>query len=218
MRASGSNSVEVADAFIPAHHAVPFHALFASPAGMEAGTPGTRLHGNPMYLGRLMGPYHATLVSITVGAAWAAIDEFEAQAVAGRTAVDPALLKADWTEAQRPLGLAIARAEAAEAILLAGAQRYMDLCARWQAEGSPITVEDNLRLWTMLQQAGRMAAEVVEELFHRAGAFNTKSGARLQRYFGDVQMYRTHSSAQFEEFATYAARAHLGRPTGFRGL
>jgi 3-hydroxy-9,10-secoandrosta-1,3,5(10)-triene-9,17-dione monooxygenase len=32
-----------------------------------------------------------------------------------------------------------------------------------------------------------------------------------------VQMYRTHSSVG-EEFPTYAARAHLGRPVGFRGL
>jgi 3-hydroxy-9,10-secoandrosta-1,3,5(10)-triene-9,17-dione monooxygenase len=70
----------------------------------------------------------------------------------------------------------------------------------------------------MIQQGGRMASEVVEDLFHRGGAFNTKTGSTLLRYFGDVQMYRTHSSAQYEEFATYAARAHLGRPTGFRGL
>jgi len=218
MRASGSNSIEVAGAVIPAHHAVPFHALFGSPAGMEDGTPGTRLHGNPMYLGRLMGPYHATLVSMAVGAAWAAIDEYERLALSGYTPLDPTLLKADWVEVQRPLGLAIAGAEAAEAILLAGAQRYMDLCARWARDGTPISVEDNFRLWTMIQQGGRMASEVVEDLFHRGGAFNTKSGSTLLRYFGDVQMYRTHSSAQYEEFATYAARAHLGRPTGFRGL
>ena len=58
MRASGSNSVEVKDAFVPAHHAVAFDVMFARPDGMEHGTPGTRLHGDPMYLGRLMGPYH----------------------------------------------------------------------------------------------------------------------------------------------------------------
>jgi hypothetical protein len=31
-------------------------------------------------------------------------------------------------------------------------------------------------------------------------------------------MYRTHMSAQYETFAGYVARAHLGRPIGFPGL
>ncbi|MDO9710418.1 acyl-CoA dehydrogenase family protein [Paracraurococcus lichenis] len=218
MRASGSNSVAVKDALVPAHHVVPFEVLFARPTGMENGTHGTRLHGNPMYLGRLMGPYHASLVSVVVGAAWAAIDEYERITTTMKTYVDPSLLRADHTDFQRPLGLAMAQADAAEAILLGGAQRYMDLCQRWARDGTPITVEDNIRLWTMIQQGGAMAAGVVEDLFHAAGAFTTKKGNRLQRYFRDVQMYRTHLSAQRLEFATYLGRAHLGRPTGFRGL
>ena len=112
----------------------------------------------------------------------------------------------------------MAKADAAEAVLMGGAQRYMDLCTRWERDRTPISVEDNLRLWTMIQQGGALASEVVETLFHAAGAFATKRGNRLQRYFRDVQMYRTHMSAQRDEFATYLARSHLGRPTGFRGL
>jgi len=218
MRASGSNSVEVKDALVPAHFVVPVANLFARPDGMEHGTPGTRLHGNPMYLGRLMGPYHASLVSVVVGAAWAAIDEYERASNTMKTYVDPDTLRADHFDFQRPFGEALAKADAAEAVLLGAAQRYMDLCARWAKDGTPISIEDNLRLWTMLQQGGRLAAEVVESLFHNVGAFATKKGNRLQRYFRDVQMYRTHMSAQHQAFATYVARAHLGRPTGFRGL
>jgi 3-hydroxy-9,10-secoandrosta-1,3,5(10)-triene-9,17-dione monooxygenase len=218
MRASGSNSVEVEDAFVPAHHVVPFHVMFARPDGMEHGTPGTRLHGNPMYLGRLMGPYHASLVACVVGAAWAAIDEYERTSLAMKTYLDPTLLRADALEFQRPLGTALAAADAAEAVLMTAAQRYMDLCARWERDGTPISVEDNLRLWTMLQQAGQLGCGVVEQLFHAVGAFATKRGNRLQRYFRDVQMYRTHMSAQYKEFEGFVGRAHLGRPTGFRGL
>jgi len=218
MRASGSNSVEVKDAIIPRHHVVPIEVLFARPDGMEDGTPGTRLHGNPMYLGRLMGPYHASLVSVIVGAAWAAIDEYERIVITMKTYVDPSLLRADHHDFQRALGQALALADAAETILMGGAQRYMDLCTRWAVDRTPISVEDNLRLWTMLQQGGRLACEAVELLFHTAGAHTIRKGNRLQRYFRDVQMYRTHSSAQQMEFGTYVGRAHLGRPTGFRGL
>ena len=52
MRASGSNSVKVDKQFVPEHHAVvtPTH-VGRWPRRMENGTPGTKLHGNPMYLG-----------------------------------------------------------------------------------------------------------------------------------------------------------------------
>jgi 3-hydroxy-9,10-secoandrosta-1,3,5(10)-triene-9,17-dione monooxygenase len=96
-------------------------------------------------------------------------------------------------------------------------QRYMELCARWGRDRTPISIEDNFRLWAMIQQGGRLACDVVEKLLHAAGASQTRKGSRLWRYFCDVQMYRTHSSVG-EEFPTYAARAHMGRPIGFRGL
>ena len=109
-------------------------------------------------------------------------------------------------------------AEAAEAILSAGSDKYLALCQRWADSGEPIAVEDNFRLWTLFQQGGALASEAVELLFQAVGAFATKEGTKMGRYFRDVQMYRTHSSAQRDEFATYLARRHVGRPTGFRGL
>ena len=56
MQASGSNSVKVTNVFVPEHYVVDAgRGNFATPDTMKEGTPGTRLHGNPMYLGRLMG-------------------------------------------------------------------------------------------------------------------------------------------------------------------
>lgn len=218
MRASGSNTVVVEGVVIPGHHVVPFPAQYCRPEDMADGTNGTRLHGNPMYLGRIMGLYHASLVSVVLGAAWAAIDEYEDIIGRFKVLADPSLLRADHHDAQRVMGQALARADAAEAILLRSLDRYMELCERWAADGTPISVEENLRLRATLQQAGALASEVVESLLRSAGAFTTKKGNRLQRYFRDVTMYRTHSSAQGDEFATFVGRAHLGRPIGMRGL
>ncbi|WP_424136618.1 acyl-CoA dehydrogenase family protein [Roseomonas chloroacetimidivorans] len=218
MQASGSNSIRVDDAFVPEHHTIPKDFMFARPEDMLEGTPGTRLHGNPMYLGRLMGPFHASLVSTVVGAAWAAIDEFENILHTTRPVSDPSILRVDHADSQRPLGMALGMVDAAEAALLGVADRYMELCERWAADGTPISVEDNLRMRGMAQHAGRMACDVVEMLFHAASSSATKRGNRLQRYFRDVQMYRSHSSAQYLDFATLIARAHLGREIGFRGL
>ena len=218
MRASGSNSARVTDAFVPDHMAVRLDWMAARPDGMEHGTPGTRLHANPMYLGRMMGPYHCSLVAPVVGAAWAALDEFEALMLANRSLADPSLLWADHPDYLRPFGQALAMTEAAETILYGVAQRYMDYCRRWQRDRTPISVEDNLRLWALAQQAGGLGRQAVELLFQNALSAPTRKASRLQRYFRDVAMYNSHVSALQPNHATYVARAHFGRPTGFRGL
>jgi 3-hydroxy-9,10-secoandrosta-1,3,5(10)-triene-9,17-dione monooxygenase len=218
MRASGSHSVKVSDAFVPEHHVVAIDNLGAKPDDMVDGTPGTRLHGNPMYLGRLMGPYHASLITPIVGAARAALDEYEALMGKQKALFDPTMLRLDNADFQRFFGEALALADAAEAILMQGCGHYMRLCRRWAEEQTPISIEDNLRLWTLIQQGGRLACEAVELLFHTAGSSATRKGSRLQRYFNDVQMYRSHISSQFSVFAGIVARAHFGKPTGWRGL
>ena len=162
MRASGSNSALVRDAFVPEHHVVRLDWMGARPDGMEAGTHGTRLHGNPMYLGRMMGPYHCSLVAVVVGAAWAALDEFETMMARNRSLADPSLLWADHPDYLRPFGLALSMTEAAETILYGVAERYMAFCRRWAADRTPITVEDNLRLWALAQQAGGLARQAVD--------------------------------------------------------
>ncbi len=218
MRASGSNSALVRDAFIPEHMAIQLDWLAARPDGMEDGTPGTRLHGNPMYLGRMMGPYHCSLVSVVVGAAWAALDEFETMMPRNRSLADPALLWADHPDYLRPFGLALSMTEAAETVLYGVADKYAEFCQRWARDRTPISVEDNLRLWALAQQAGGLGRQAVELLFQNSLSAPTKKGSRLARYFGDVAMYGSHVSSLQNNQATFVARAHFGRPTGFRGL
>ncbi|MGH6990861.1 MAG: hypothetical protein ACREE3_13270, partial [Stellaceae bacterium] len=88
LRASGSNSVKVEDAFIPQSYTTYGYASWRAPETTANGTPGTRLHGNPMYLGRTSGPYQMSLVTQMIGAARAAIDEFEG-IIKTRTARQP---------------------------------------------------------------------------------------------------------------------------------
>ena len=219
MQASGSNSVEIADVFVPAHHVVGFHTSFARPEDMEDGTPGTRLHGNPMYLGRVAGPYHMSLVAPVVGAAWAALDEFEAIIRARQTNFPPIVPRAEHADYQQAFGRGLALADAAQGLLVRGGELYMEYCRRWAADGSPITVEDNLRLWALVQQAGRHACEAVELLFRCTGGSSaTKKGARLARYLRDAEMYRAHPSAAFESFWAPIGRAHLGLPIDHFGF
>lgn len=218
MAASGSHSIGVEDAFVPGEFVIEAPALWSRPEDMLDGTPGTRLHGNPMYLGRVMGPYHAVLAVIVVGAAWAALDEFETILATRDTLTPPFVRRSSHFEHQRPFGEAMAMTEAAEAIVFGQAEQYMELCRRWQRTGEPISVEDNFRLWTTAQQAGKLASEAVELILRSAGSSAAKRGSKIQRYFRDVAMYRGHPSSQFENFAIYRSRAHFGLPVGMLGL
>ena len=153
-----------------------------------------------------------------VGAARAALDEYEEIITTRKTLTTNPVPRFEHFDYQRPFGLALAQTDAAEALLLRTLETYMEYCRRWAADGTLITVEDNMRLWAMFQQAGRMACEAVEMLFHTGGSAPARRGHRLQRYFRDVAMYRGHISAQYLNFASGVARAHFGLPVGLFGL
>jgi 3-hydroxy-9,10-secoandrosta-1,3,5(10)-triene-9,17-dione monooxygenase len=212
MRASGSHSVEIKDAFISAHHVVPMQGLFTRAEDMRDGTPGTRLHGNPMYLGRVAGPYHMSLITPVIGAAKAALDEYLDIIRIKKTTFPPIIARAEHEDYQRALGRATVLTDAAENLMVRGGEVYMELCQRWAADGTLITAEQNLRLWAMLQEAGRMACDAVELLFKTAGTSVTRKGSRMERYFRDVQMYRAHPSSIYENFWAPVGRARLGLP------
>jgi 3-hydroxy-9,10-secoandrosta-1,3,5(10)-triene-9,17-dione monooxygenase len=220
MRSSGSNSVRVKEVFVPDHMVVA-----AEPPLLWGGhqdghpTPGTILHRNPMYLGRVSGPYHASLVSPIVGAARAALDEYEEIVTTKMTMFPPIQPRFHHYDVQSSFGQALSMTDAAETLLFAAVDKYMELCRRWAKDGTPLSLEESLRLWGMIQNAGRLASEAVELLFQTASSSAARKGHRLQRYFRDVAMYRGHISSQFLNMASTIARVHFGLPgTGQFGL
>ena len=218
MRASGSNSVEIKKAFIPEHLVIPAKPALWANEPMDDGTHGTRLHRNPMYLGRFIGPYHMSLVMPVLGAARAALDEFEENVVTRPTYHPPIMPRREHFDTQRPLGYALMLTDSAEALLMTAAETYMQYCRRWGDDRTPISLEDNVRLYGMVLTAGRLASEAVEHLFHNASSAASKRGQRLERYFRDVAMYRQHMSAQYLNIASGIGRVHLGLPFGWGGL
>ena len=78
LKGSGSNSVVIDDAFVPAHHTAPLAQLMGEwPLTTEL-LPGAEIHGNPMYTGGFMGFAIGELTTVQVGAARAMLDEYEA--------------------------------------------------------------------------------------------------------------------------------------------
>jgi len=217
MRASGSNSARVAATFIPERMTVPFSGFYAN-QDVSQGSIGTQLHKNPLYLGYLMVPYHANLVAPVIGAAKAALDEYQTILQTRPTTLCSSLRREDDNFYQQLFGQALVLTEAAEAILLQVCDQQRELGERWQRTAKPISISENVKGWGALQQAGRLACDAIELLFHTAGSSETRKDARLLRYFTDAQMYRSHTGSQWESFSAYVGRAQLGKPLDFLNL
>jgi 3-hydroxy-9,10-secoandrosta-1,3,5(10)-triene-9,17-dione monooxygenase len=207
LQSSGSNSFVVENVFVPEQFTIPGREVFEWPYPT---TPGFELHGNPTYLCRPGGPYHASLVLPIVGAARAALDEFRDWIMTKPTQFPPVVPRYEFHDDQRAYGMATAMTDAAETILYGFADQYVEAVERWAQTGERITSERDARWWSMLQQAGGLAAGAVETLFHRATSGTSAKGQRLVRYFRDATTYRQHVSSQQLDHATRNAAFYLG--------
>jgi len=206
MQSSGSNSYVVDDVFVPEDFTIPGEAL----GGTVGLTPGYELHRNPLYLCRVGGPYHASLVSPVVGAARTALDEFRRIIMEKPTQFPPQVPRYQFHDDQRAYGLAMAMTDAAETILYGFCDQYMEAATGWAETGKAWDTAQDARWWTMLQQAGGLAASAVETLVHRSTSSATGRNTRLGRYFRDVTIYRQHISSQQIDFAVRTAAYYLG--------
>jgi 3-hydroxy-9,10-secoandrosta-1,3,5(10)-triene-9,17-dione monooxygenase len=196
MQASGSNSVRLKAVFIPDRHIIRSPVGLLTTDSLPGGTPGTRLHGEGLFLGIIFGWFSCEFGAIFTGAARAALEEYERLLRGKPLLFDPQRTRMHDPELQRIFGEALCRADAAEALTLSATRLHMEQCDRWMKERQPITAADTLRVWGMAREGCRAACECVEMLFHSAGASGAKRGDRLQRYFRDVQMYRVHFQSQ----------------------
>jgi len=207
MRGSGSNSVVVENARVPQSYVIQIDMINID---VSNGTPGGRLHGNPMYAGRCMSFFHGELVALMVGLGYAALDEYEQILRTKQTAfppIQPRYLDPDY---QRCLGLALGLMYAAKRNALNAAEMYMEYCKRGFEGGKPFSTEEDLELLASLEHGARLAWEAIEMMFRTSGTSGAKDGERMQRYYRDASMYRGHLSAQYDRVARYLALAHLG--------
>ena len=192
MQASGSNSVQMSDVFIPSSHVVIKPIENVMMASEEGGSPGVRLHGNPMYLGILQGWFANEFGAILSGTARAALDEYQQIMKAKPMTFSPQQTRMHDVNQQRAMGEAMNLIDAAELLTLATVDHLTAMHRRWAKDGTPITMADTLQVAGVARQACRLAVEAVDLLFTTAGASASRGGERLQRYFRDVQMFRVH--------------------------
>jgi 3-hydroxy-9,10-secoandrosta-1,3,5(10)-triene-9,17-dione monooxygenase len=131
MQASGSNSVRLDGVFIPDRHIIPSPVGLLSTENLPEGTPGTRLHGEGLFLGIIFGWFSCEFGAIFTGAARAALEEYERLLRVKPLLFDPQRTRMHDPELQRIFGEALCRADAAEALTLSATRLHLEQCDRW---------------------------------------------------------------------------------------
>ncbi len=106
LKGSGSQSIRFDHSRVPASWGFEGTMIDVDVAG---GTPGYRLHGNPMYSGRAVAVFTISLAAVTVGAAYNALDEYERLMRTKTTPRPPIGPRIQDREHQRWYGLARSR-------------------------------------------------------------------------------------------------------------
>jgi 3-hydroxy-9,10-secoandrosta-1,3,5(10)-triene-9,17-dione monooxygenase len=214
MEASASNTVRIDDVFVPDHLVVPYR--FREHILGDSGTPGFQQHGNPLYVGRSMSFTTAELAAVQVGAAWAALDEYEKLMVKGKSGFPPFPARLDSPEYHRWFGKLQAMVDTAETTLIAATRQYMTLARRWAATRVDFSPADDVRIRAVVQQAGKLANEATDLAFTTGGSSAAAKGTRLEKIFRDVAMARTHIVVgQLDVHYSSASEFHFGRPLRF---
>ena len=210
LKGSGSHSVRLENAVVPRHYGL--ENTWMVDTDVSRGTPGYRLHGNPMYAGRTLSFFEMELASIMVGAVKGALDEYEQVLRSRKTQRPPIVERYLDPDYQRWFGLAVGRVATAEAALVRCAEQYMALCRRTAETGQPFTREDDLRLNMIARESLTMAWDAMEgQVFRTAGTSLARDGQRLQRIFRDTAMGWGHFGTIVGDWAAREwAREHLG--------
>jgi 3-hydroxy-9,10-secoandrosta-1,3,5(10)-triene-9,17-dione monooxygenase len=215
MQASGSNSVKLTKVFVPERFTIIADMLTSSEPFPE-GSRGYLAHGDPMYMGVLVGWFHCEFAAILSGTARAALEDFAEQAKTKPILSDPSRKRREDPFVQNVYGRALGLADAAEALTLATIGRLAEINRAAARDKTAITLEQTLTVWGMARQACVMACDAVDLCFHNVGATVGRSDQKLQRYYRDIEMYRVHIQSQ-PALPTLRGQVELGAP-GKRGM
>lgn len=200
LQASSSNSITVDKVFVPEHMAVPYD--FKGHQWADTGTVGYQLHGDPLYLGRSLVYFYSGLVTTPVGAAWAALDEWEAL-MQRPTSFPPRVPRTESAEYQLWYGRLLSLVDASTTLLLSAQDIAADASRFWTEGGPEYAIREDARVRGIVLRAAELASEAVMLAIQTAGSSASKGDSKLGKYARDVLMYRTHIGAQFD--ALYAA-------------
>jgi 3-hydroxy-9,10-secoandrosta-1,3,5(10)-triene-9,17-dione monooxygenase len=198
LRGSGSHSIVLQGCRVPDHWVLERTNMID--IDVSGGTPGLRLHGNPLYAGRNAGVFSMTLAAITVGAGYNALDEYERLTRTRPTSLPPLVPRSTDPDYQRWLGTANVQLATAEAALLRCAQMRRELCEDAASGRGPFGFEQDQHIAAIAREVIVQAWETAERnIFRSAGARVMVKDSRMERIYRDMSMIAVHRNTGFRD-------------------
>lgn len=202
MRATGSRSIRIDNAFIPAHRS-------CSLADMLAGsTPGAQLHESAVYRLPFSSVAPFSIVGAPLGMAQGMIKRFADDLGSKLAAADPL----EVAEQSAPLGRiaeASAEVDAALALVIADAETIDR--ARDPGEITPLISARISRDWAWAVQRARHSAN---RIFEASGGTAIYDGERMQQMFRDINASSQHFAFTWDRAMPAYGRAMAGLKPG----
>jgi 3-hydroxy-9,10-secoandrosta-1,3,5(10)-triene-9,17-dione monooxygenase len=198
LKGSGSQSVRFVDALVPTDWVLEGQAQYA--IDVTGGTPGLRMHGNPMYGAPGLGFFCNELAHLTIGAAWSALDEYEELMMTKTTIRPPVTLRVNDPDYQRWFALAYTKLAAAEAVAERASQLIMEFSQEAAEGGTPFSRERDIFVNQLSREGLTMAWKTVEDLLMQTvGSSATTNGTRMERIWRDLTMSWGHVNTIFRD-------------------
>jgi 3-hydroxy-9,10-secoandrosta-1,3,5(10)-triene-9,17-dione monooxygenase len=202
LRGTGSNDVEVRDAFVAEPLSVAVSDLAGGP------TPGSATNPNPLYALPVFSLFPYVLSGVALGNAQACLDDYIAIAQHRASTYNRARL-GDLQSTQIKIAEASAKIDAARLIM-----RSHCIEAMAAARGGQIA---DMAVKTRLRRDGaysvNLCTEAVSLLFAASGAHGLFTTGALQRQFRDAHAINSHIAFNFDAAGTNYGRVALGLPS-----
>ena len=202
LRGTGSNDVEVRDAFVAELMSVAVNDLGGGP------TPGSAVNPNPLYTLPVFSLFPFVLSGVALGNAQACLDDY-IRVARHRSSTYNRTKLGDLQSTQIKIAEASAKIDAARRIMRSTCIEAMADAARG--------VDPDVPAKTRLRRDGafsvNLCTEAVSLLFAASGARGLSTAAALQRQFRDAHAINSHLAFNFDAAGTNYGRVALGLPS-----
>ena len=202
LRGTGSNDVEVRDAFVVEPMTVAVNDLGGGP------TPGSAVNPNALYALPVFSLFPYVLSGVALGNAQACLDDY-VRVARHRASTYNRTKLGDLQSTQIKIAEASAKIDAARRIM-------RSTCIEAMADARQGLVQD-VPVKTRLRRDGaysvNLCTEAVSLLFAASGARGLSTAAALQRQFRDAHAINSHLAFNFDAAGTNYGRVALGLPS-----
>jgi 3-hydroxy-9,10-secoandrosta-1,3,5(10)-triene-9,17-dione monooxygenase len=202
LRGTGSNDVEVDDAFVAEPMTIGVHELAGGP------TPGSAVNPNPLYALPVFSLFPYVLSGVALGNAQACLDDYVDLARHRASTYNRAKLS-DLQSTQIKIAEASSKIDAARLIM-------RSTCIAAMAAARRGHVPDTAAKTKMRRDGAfsvNLCTEAVSLLFAASGARGLATSGALQRQFRDAHAINSHIAFNFDAAGTNYGRVALGLPS-----